>query len=203
MSHLSEKEIEFIEKKISESSITTSELKEDLVDHFCCVVEDEMNKGKSFDDAYNEAYYNISPNGFDEIQRETVFLLNEKKIRIMKKSLFIFGFLAITTSMVGLGMSMMHLEGSGFIILIGTVLSVFGFMPLLLMNLYKQEINKLPIDRVKYLIGYLCLATLLVGFLFKIMHWPGANLLLFSSLASLNLGFLPILFFKMYRRSVS
>lgn len=61
---------------IEGSSLVKKELKDDLVDHFCCLVEMDMNRGMGFDDAFKRAYDQTCPNGLDEIQKETVFLLN-------------------------------------------------------------------------------------------------------------------------------
>jgi len=38
MSILSDQNIEFITKRINESKIESAEMKEDLIDHFCCAV---------------------------------------------------------------------------------------------------------------------------------------------------------------------
>ena len=54
MNYLSDKDIDFITKEISNSAIVSSDLKEDLIDHFCCIAEDEMRKGKKFKD--NQKY---------------------------------------------------------------------------------------------------------------------------------------------------
>ena len=62
MSHLTVQDIKFITDEISKSKILSNELRDDLIDHFCCVIEDELRKGESFQTAYNKAYYNISPN---------------------------------------------------------------------------------------------------------------------------------------------
>jgi hypothetical protein len=73
MSYLTEKNIEFISRKINGSNIELNEMREDLIDHFCCAIEEDMKKGSSFDKAYDKSYQNICPDGFDEIQRETFF----------------------------------------------------------------------------------------------------------------------------------
>lgn len=56
MNYLDENHIDFINKQISNSAITSKELKEDLIDHFCCLIEDEMRKRKSFKYAYYKMY---------------------------------------------------------------------------------------------------------------------------------------------------
>ena len=48
MSNLTDKNVEFISQIINESKIKSEDMKEDLIDHFCCAIEEEMKKGLSF-----------------------------------------------------------------------------------------------------------------------------------------------------------
>ena len=45
MSNLTEQNIDFITQIINGSKIESVEMKEDLIDHFCCAIEEEMGKG--------------------------------------------------------------------------------------------------------------------------------------------------------------
>jgi hypothetical protein len=47
-----------------------------------------------------------------------------------------------------------------------------------------------------YYTGMICLAITFVAVVFKIMHWPGAGILIITGLGSLALIFLPIAYFK-------
>jgi hypothetical protein len=78
-------------------------MKEDLIDHFCCAIEEEMRNGLNFKKSYDMAYQNICPDGFDEIQHETIFLLTFKKIKAMKRLVYVSGYLSaigITTLII-------------------------------------------------------------------------------------------------------
>lgn len=55
MNHLTDKQVDYIVKVIGSSKITSQDMKEDLVDHLCCAIEEEMAKGKNFDNAYDLA----------------------------------------------------------------------------------------------------------------------------------------------------
>ncbi|MEM5539926.1 hypothetical protein [Olleya sp. AS48] len=50
-----------------------------------------------------------------------------------------------------------------------------------------------------YVLGFLALFTLSTASLFKIMHWPYAGILIFVGFLLLNFGFLPTLFYKLYK----
>ena len=67
---LSEAQEKIIIEEIEQSSVKSRELKDDLIDHFCCLVEIEMNKGKNFQSALQSAYKQTAPNGLNEIQNE-------------------------------------------------------------------------------------------------------------------------------------
>ena len=94
MNNLTEEQIDYIAQVVNNSTIQSETMKEDLIDHFCCAVEADMQKGESFETAYDKAYQYICPDGFDEIQRETIFLLTFKNIKKMKRLLFISGYLS-------------------------------------------------------------------------------------------------------------
>ncbi|MEQ3664067.1 MULTISPECIES: hypothetical protein [unclassified Olleya] len=51
-----------------------------------------------------------------------------------------------------------------------------------------------------YVLGFLALFTLSTASLFKIMHWPYAGILIFVGFLLLNFGFLPTLFYKLYKK---
>ena len=53
--------------------------------------------------------------------------------------------------------------------------------------------------RAVYLIGFLASFTISTGFIFKIMHWPYANMLMLTGFIALNIGFLPLYFYNKYK----
>lgn len=54
-----------------------------------------------------------------------------------------------------------------------------------------------------FILAYLAAILSSTGLLFKIMHWPGANVMLVLGIAVLNFGFLPLYFKDKYRKAVS
>jgi hypothetical protein len=53
--------------------------------------------------------------------------------------------------------------------------------------------------RSVYLLGFLTSLLFSFGAMFKMMHWPFANILMFTGFLVLNFGFLPAYFYKKYR----
>ncbi len=202
MSYLTSENIEFITLKINCSNIKSTEMKEDLIDHFCCAIEEDMKEGLNFEKSYDKAYQNICPDGFDEIQRETVLLLTFKKIRTMKRLLYLSGYLSAIGITTTVFMKLSHIAG-GQLVLLGTAaVLAFLFLPSLFVSLYKRELTKSFGDKLKYMSGLLG-AILLVAFVvFKISHWPGTTMIFLTSVVIINFSFFPFLFFKMYRKTV-
>jgi len=66
---LSKEQVDIIRLVIDQSRIEIQTLKEDILDHLCCVVENKMGK-KTFEVSLGEALTELAPNGLDEIQRE-------------------------------------------------------------------------------------------------------------------------------------
>jgi len=204
MSILSEQNIEFVIKKINGSKIESSELREDLIDHFCCAIEEEMKKGLSFEESFDKAYQKICPDGLDEIQRESLFLLTYKKNKAMKRLLYLSGYLttiAITTAIYMIIFQSRHIPGSSIFLVAGVLLLMFLFLPSLFLNLYKRQLSKTFANKMMYISGFIGLFFLLVAILFKIQHWAYGSYPLIASVALINFALFPFLFFKMYRKS--
>ena len=202
MSNLTDQNIEFITQIINSSNIDSIEMKEDLIDHFCCAVEEEMKKGLNFEKSYDKAYQNICPDGFDEIQRETVFLLTFKKITAMKRLMYVSGYLSAIGITTTIFMKSGHIAGGSIVFLITSAILVFLFLPALFINLYKRELIKSLSEKLKYISGFMGVILLVSFVVFKIAHWPGSTMIFLSSVVIFNFAFLPFLFFKMYKKSV-
>jgi cation transport ATPase len=204
MSILSEENIDFIVKKVNESNIKSSEMKEDLIDHFCCAIEEEMKKGLTFEKSYDKAYQNICPpdGGFDEIQRETVFLLTFKKIKAMKRLMYVSGYLSAIGITTTVFMKLSHLAGGQIALLLTSAILAFLFLPALFINLYKRELTKSISDKLKYMSGLLGVVLLVAFAVFKFSHWPGTTIIFLTSVVIINFVCFPFLFFKMYRKSI-
>ena len=201
MSKLTDEQIEFIADQVNKSKINSNELKEDLIDHFCCIIEDDIRLGKSFEESYNRAYQIVCPNGFDEIHQETILLLTSKNIIIMKKLLFSLGFITTIFLVTSFLFKALHLPGAGVLLVLASFVLTFVFVPLVLLYFYRKQFSKYVSYKMKYVFGYIGLALLLTGAVFKIMHWPGAGLLFMISVTVINFGFLPFMFYRLYRTS--
>ena len=84
-----------IEEYVDRNGIEIVSLRDDIIDHLCCVVESQLGKGKTFDQLLIEAVSDIAPDGLEAVEQKTIFLLNAKRIIIMKKAIYIVVLLGI------------------------------------------------------------------------------------------------------------
>ena len=90
MPELSLHHIEQISRDIRRQEITFSHLLEDLIDHVCCDVENEMQTGLNFGEAYKKVKQKMGSRRLKEIQEETLYAV-DTKYRYMKNTMKISG----------------------------------------------------------------------------------------------------------------
>ncbi|WP_420577424.1 hypothetical protein [Ekhidna sp.] len=189
-------------EEVNQSAIKDQAMKDDLIDHFCCLVEIEMDKGLSFEKALQKAYLQTAPNGLEEIQKETIFLLNYSKIMFMKRLMYVVGYLFALAWIVGILFKTMHYPGAGVLMGGGALGLAAIFLPLLLINKYKVITREVLSEKLKWIFGLASVFLLMTSLTLKMLHMPGGNIMIFVSFMLLGFGFLPFLFFRMYKKSI-
>ncbi|MFO7573739.1 MAG: hypothetical protein R6W67_01100 [Bacteroidales bacterium] len=108
----------------------------------------------------------------------------------MKTKTYIIGL--ITTMLVFLGVifKFMHWPGAGIMLTIGIFMLLIIFLPLALRSSYRGEGSRENLS-LYIITWFTCLLTFL-SMLFKIMHWPGAGLLLMVAIPLPFVVFLPV-----------
>ena len=160
---ITDQQVDFIEKAIAESNVKSRELRDDLLDHMCCLVEMEIKKGLSFEQAYQKAFLQTSPNGYGEIQNETLFLLNYNKIMNMKRLTYIVGFIFSLVFTAGFAFKMLHWPGATVLLTSGLGGLAFLFVPLLLINKFKGAVHSVLSEKMKWVTGSLVLLLMASG----------------------------------------
>lgn len=181
--------IEFIKTEIGSSGLTYSHLMDELIDHVCCDVEYEMQKGIPFAKAYEAVKNKIGIEGLERIQHETLYLI-DKKYRIMKKTMKISGLIAPILLSFGSLFKIQHWPLAGVLFVLGFVLLSFVFLPSAIYVNYKEVSNRT--QKWTHVIGFLGTFFISVGFLFKIQHWPLAGIAITIGVLMICLLFLPM-----------
>jgi hypothetical protein len=190
MPELSLNHIDQISRDISRQEITFSHLLEDLIDHVCCDVENEMQSGLSFSDAYRRVKQKMGSRRLKEIQEETLYAV-DTKYRYMKNTMKISG--VAGTIMLGFAamFKIQHWPGAGILMTLGALVLAFVFLPSALSVLWKETHSTKRL--FLFISAFLTGTSFIIGILFKIQHWPGGASILFLGTLSGILLFIPAL----------
>ncbi|HLN22318.1 MAG TPA: hypothetical protein VK213_14590 [Bacteroidales bacterium] len=190
MPELTIQNIELISKEIARHEITFSHLSDELIDHVCCDIEEEMQSGLTFSDAFNKVFFKIGPDRFSQIQKDTLYAVDLKyrNMRNLMKFSGITGTILFGTAAL---FKIQHWPLSGILMTIGGIILAFLFLPSSLSVLWKETHSRKKI--FLFVSGFIAGAFLITGALFKAQHWPGAGVLLTTSFLSCIFMFIPAL----------
>lgn len=191
---LSKEQVDFILDDIRRNGIQTEELQLNLLDHICCVIENEMSPEKNFDECYRSVLLRFFKKELKEIQEETDLLLTFKYYYAMKKIMLRSGMLSAATFIIGSIFKIMHWPGAAVMLVFAIFVSSFIFLPLFFL-IKSKEVRA---TKEKFIIGFGVVFGILfcISTMFKIMHWPGAHILWLVCLSVLFFLFLPLFFFS-------
>jgi len=181
--------VDRIRIEIINLGLTYEPLVDDVVDHLCCMVEEKMEDGDSFEKSYAKAFNSIGDNRLPEMQHQTLLLLN-KKHQIMKKLTYFLGLASAIILLLGAISKHMHWPGAGIELTLGLLVIILGFLPLYFIVTYREQTEKKSI--IYPVIAYLAIAVLLAAAVLRIQHWPAARIVSNIGLAILIIGFVPL-----------
>ncbi len=198
MVQLSDEQVDMIHQRIIGDGVTTTGLQNDLLDHYCSFIEEAMDHGGDFESAYNKAFRAITPNGMHEIEEELFIVLTFKNHTNMKRTILVTG--AICTALLTAGIILKYLfaPGASVLIVTGITTAALVFMPMVF--LLKIREKRTPTDKALWSIGSLFAITIALAVMFKVQHWPGANVMGVLAALILLVLFLPVYFFSGIRK---
>jgi hypothetical protein len=201
---LSQEQINIIRNVVEGGKITTSTLRDDLIDHLCCEVEYRLSRGLSFDESMEIALVDLAPKGLKQIQRDTNILLHTKTEINMKRITYGLGLITTMTMSLGWLLNVLRFgEMANMLFAVGALGFVALFLPLIAFEYFRSnQVKKVP-EKLRMATGVLSLIMVGIAVLFKIMHLPGADEVLMAGGVVFTFGFLPSVFFILYRKSVS
>lgn len=199
MRNVSEEEVEFILSDIEARGVVLVDLRDNLLDHMCCIIEDEMSETEDFKVFYESVLPRFFKENLLEIQVETDNLIKFKNFYSMKKIMKVSGIATVFFTTVGAILKTMHLPGAGMAIVLGGFTFSLIFLPLLIAIKYKDEESK--VDKAVFSFGFLIAIVLSAGLIFKLMHWPFANIMMLSSTVIFTFIYVPLYFFTRVRRA--
>jgi hypothetical protein len=201
MYQLNEHQAEMIYDRLRQQGISNRRLEQDLLDHFCCFMEARLEQGADFEQAYEDAVAGISPKGLQEIEFELFFLLNFNKQLTMKKIIFSAGFFAAFLLSSGIMFKTLHWPGATIILFCGFALVLITAL-LTGLHLFRFLRSKSPAFWFRSVTGLAAVSLISLGFVFKIFHLTGSNILYGLGTIILNFVFLPVLFYHIYKHGL-
>ena len=198
MYNLSEQQIEYILNDIRRNGVEMEDLQLNLLDHICCIIEQNLKEGDDFEDFYRKTVKQFCKHELWEIEEETIILLTIKNYYVMKKSMIISGTISVAALLFGSFFKIMHWPGANVMLLLGIGTLCLIFLPLMLLLKTKETDDK----RDKLVIGAGTLVGMLLctSVLFAIMHWPGRTPLWMTTCALSMFVLIPLYFFTGIRK---
>ncbi|RZJ28688.1 MAG: hypothetical protein EOO48_09260 [Flavobacterium sp.] len=194
---ISDAQIEFISNDISTRGIAMASLQHDLLDHICCVIEREFSENEDFEQQYLAIISRFYHTELSEIETETIHLLTNKNYYTMKKTMIASGVLSVGVLTAGIVLKFLHLPGAAALLVVGIFVMSFIFLPLMFILRAGEKQEKS--QKIIAVIGGICAMLITLGVLFKVQHWPGANMMSTLSLLMMIFGFIPVYFFSGFR----
>ncbi len=198
MYRITDSQIDYILEDLAARGLTMESLQQDILDHVCCIIEQDLRDPADFKQFYRETIERFYKRELSEIEDETILLLTFKNYYTMKKVMITSGAATAFLLIAGSFLKLFSLPGAAVFLVLGIVAMSFLFLPLMLVLKMREASagrDKL-ILAAGVVIGILyCLSTL-----FKVQHWPGASVMTLSTIALLFFIFIPAYFITGIRR---
>ncbi|MFZ5552867.1 MAG: GldL-related protein [Bacteroidota bacterium] len=195
---LTGKEVNIVHDFLVDHGVDYEPLRDDLVDHLCCSIESKMESGMLFREAFSLSVEEFGELGIERTHQATIYLLTLKQ-RVMKNIASVTGITGSAFTIIGFTLKFLHLPPANILLVLGLSMIGLIFLPLILFikaGEYKTLTSKLAI-----VAGVLSAFILLFGILFKMMHWPYANILTHLGMGVLCLVFMPLHFIRSYQQA--
>jgi len=198
MYHITDQQVDFILDDIRRRGVEMEDLQYNLLDHICCIIEQNLEADGDFEGFYNQTVVRFYKQQLCEIEEETIRLLTFKNYYGMKKLMMGCGAFSAFAFVVGSFFKVMHWPGAGIIL----ALAFFVFCLLFLPTLFLLKTKESGSGRDRIILGTATLSGILYGIsmMFLIMHWPGARIIWLSTLGLTAFVLLPLYFFNGIRK---
>lgn len=195
---ITEQQTEYILNDIRRRGVEMEDLQLNLLDHICCMVEQNLEEGEDFEVFYRTTIPKFFKHDLWEIEQETIALLTFKNYYTMKKIMMTTGTFSVVSLLFGSFFKIMHWPGAAPLLLLGIATLSLIFLPLLFVLKARESQNRR--DKIVGATGTIVGILLCMATLFKIMHWPGASALWIVTSASSIFLFIPLYFFTGIRK---
>jgi hypothetical protein len=157
-------------------------LLDEMADHVACDLENLMDDGLSYEDAWKKTMSDLPEDHFKQIQKETMETINNR-FNLSR----IFTYVAIAALLFANGFKILHLQGADELILISLMVLALSLLTGSVAGIYFNRDKDGAMSVLSIVIGVVLLQ---LGYAFKILHLPGADQIVGLSVATLLAGML-------------
>lgn len=100
-----------------------------------------MGERQEFIKAFDKVLKGMGKDRIQQIQEGTLLLINQK-YRMMKKFMYVPGMIAPSLLIIGTISKILHLPGAGIMITLSGIVTVFVFIPILVIQAVKDKENQ-------------------------------------------------------------
>src|SRR3954470_12284725 len=104
---ITDQQVEYILNDIRRNGVEMEDLQLNLLDHVCCIIEQNLEKDGDFEGFYHKAIQQFYKRDLREIEEETINLLTFKNFYKMKKIMIVSGVFSVGAFVIGSVFKMM------------------------------------------------------------------------------------------------
>ncbi len=134
--NIQDSHIERIQLVLKSKGLKDEALINSLTDHLCCIIEEL--EYIDFEEALTLSLQKFEINEFENIQILTD-TINKNSMNMMKKSIFLTGYIATAFCTSGLLFKVQHWQGASILLVLGIAILNCVFLPLWFYDRYKQS----------------------------------------------------------------
>jgi hypothetical protein len=116
--------------------------------------------------------------------------------------MYLIGLLASMSMTLGWLFKYLNWKGGGDMVTYGMICFLLLFLPMLAINSYKMTLGKALSENLKIILGFSGAIVTGLGILLRTCGMQYGSLLVVIGTLIIAFGFLPFLFFRMYRKSI-
>jgi hypothetical protein len=194
MDLLDEDKINWIEKAIRENGIHDEDLVISILDHLCCRLEDAGPLKMNWQNFIESEIEKMHPISLGKLEEEKHILINQLNNSNMKKTTRAIIICSISMLLLGVIFKIFHLAGASMFLVLGTC---SGALSALIGAFQKvNDTSSILFASLTILILSFCL-----GILFKVQHWPFANIMMIAGALGVSLVYAPLNFVYLSKRN--
>ena len=167
---------------LTEQGLTFSPLLEEMLDHVSSDIEEHMQEGLSFDEAWRQMKINIPENHLQTIQLETMETIN-KRFSISR----VLSILALALIFGGIAFKLLHLPGATELLILSFAAMAGSFLSGTVSGIYFHREKKGAVRVLSLVSGTM---LLMIAYTFRLMHWSGGDILVIGGVIVSLLSFL-------------